>query len=139
MNPPTYTDGRSELVIAYRRSIGISKLGMSKRIEMAPRSYERIENGERPIPPGFIDTLERVLVEFDQDVQRIIDANDKLVAANGPQVMTLHVSSEPRDEWNRAVIGRAAIESVNPIVPMNQNDIRNTVAADPDQLETVSL
>lgn len=104
-NPPVYTAGLGELIRASRLYIGLSKDGMARKLGMTDRSYERIESGERDCPPGLLDSVDALMDAFDDDVFNLIrsatDAGDKVV----------EVSTEPRQEWHRCVVGRAAVES----------------------------
>jgi transcriptional regulator with XRE-family HTH domain len=104
-NPDAYTAGLGELVRASRLYLGLSKDGMAHRLNMSDRSYERIESGERDCPPGLLDSIDAVMDAFDDEVFRLIaDAT-----ASGDKVV--EVSTDPREEWHRCVVGRAAVES----------------------------
>ena len=104
-NPDTYTPGLGEFIRAARLYIGLSKDGMAHRLSMSDRSYERIESGERDCPPGLLDTIDVVMDAFDTEVGALIaDATD-----TGDKVVP--VSTDPREEWFRCVVGRAAVES----------------------------
>ena len=104
-NPDTYTPGLGELIRASRLYIGLSKDGMSHRLGMSDRSYERIESGERDCPPGLLDSIDALMDKFDTEVGELISD----ATAVGDKIVP--VSTEPREEWFRCVVGRAAIES----------------------------
>lgn len=99
--PETYELGLGEVIRGYRMYIGLSQPAMAHRIGMATRSYERIEEGERHCPPGFIDTLRELMNDFD-------DAVD--VAIRSERVLERpEVRLGEDEEYRRAVMGRAAI------------------------------
>lgn len=104
-NPDTYTAGLGELIRASRLYIGLSKDGMAHRLGMTDRSYERIESGERDCPPGLLDSIDALMDQFDDEVFRLVQD----ATASGDKVVD--VSTEPREEWWRCVVGRAAVES----------------------------
>lgn len=104
-NPSDYTSGLGELIRASRLYIGLSKDGMAHRLSMSDRSYERIESGERDCPPGLLDSIDTLMDKFDIEVAAIINE----ATAAGDAVIS--VSTEPREEWFRCVVGRAAVES----------------------------
>jgi hypothetical protein len=119
--PVDYTEGLGEVVRGYRLYTGLSAKGMADKLGMSVRSYERIENGEviprdrnnktAPCPPGFFDSLEKVVTEFDETVSTMIDNVRKLN-------VTPMVSAHPDKEWERCIAARAAVEStdVNPVL-----------------------
>lgn len=104
-NPPAYTRGLNELIRAHRIYIGLSRDGMAAQLGMSGRTYDRIENGDRDCPPGFIDSVDDVVSRYEQAVNEWVQKAEK----DGPMEIT--VSSDPRQEWHRSVIGRAAVES----------------------------
>jgi transcriptional regulator with XRE-family HTH domain len=104
-NPDTYTPGLGEFIRAARLYIGLSKDGMAHRLGMSDRSYERIESCERDCPPGLLDSIDAIMDAFDTEVGAVIAAATDV----GDKVIT--VSTEPREEWHRCVVGRAAVES----------------------------
>ena len=110
-NPDAYTNGLGEVIRASRLYMGLSKDGMAKQLAMSDRSYDRIESGERDCPPGLLDTIEKVMTRFDDEVAAVVD----LATAKGD--MVVNVSPDPRQEWRRSVVGRAAVES-HRVMPM---------------------
>lgn len=104
-NPDTYTPGLGEVIRASRLYLGLSKDGMAHQLKMSDRSYERIESGERDCPPGLLDSIDALMDTFDDAVFELIaDAT-----ATGDKIVD--VSTAPREEWHRCVVGRAAVES----------------------------
>jgi transcriptional regulator with XRE-family HTH domain len=110
-NPAEYTHGLSELIRAHRLYMGLTKDGMASKLGMADRSYERIESGERDCPPGLLDHIDRVVDEFDTEVDKAIAMADEMLVGKEDDVVRIELKSHPRNEWVRAVIGRAAIRS----------------------------
>ena len=52
--PATYTHGLGELIRAHRLYMCLSKDDMAARLKMNPRTYDRIESGQRDCPPGLL-------------------------------------------------------------------------------------
>lgn len=107
VGPEDYEDGLGEIVRAHRLYMGLSRPAMAKKLQMAFRTYERIEDGTRECPPGFIDTMRKLVVMFDDEVERMID---------NPQSHSLEVKPGEDYEWHRAIVGRAALAI--PITPV---------------------
>lgn len=97
--PEEPTWGLGEVIRAHRIYMGLSKAATAKHIGMAFRSYEQMEAGTRMCPAGFIDTLRKLVVDFDDEVDAFIDAG----------ITAPDVYSGEDDEWDRAVVGRAAL------------------------------
>lgn len=112
-NPPEYAQGLGELIRAHRLYMGLTKDGMANKLGMSDRSYERIESGERDCPPGLIDHIDAVVDAFDTEVETAITQSEAMLAGadNTDDVVRIELRSHPRNEWIRAVIGRAAIRS----------------------------
>ena len=129
--PAAYAEGYGELVRAYRLYIGVSQRTMAARIGIAEKSLSDIELGRRQCPPGFIDTVEKVVEEFTREVKEIIDevsetvrnSADALDNSYTPVPTSAKVTDNPRDEWRRAVVGRAAVES-GLIMPILVGNVR---------------
>ena len=119
-NPAEYTAGLGELINAARTYIGISKLGMAVKLGMRIRSYQRIENGDDECPPGLLDTIDALIAKFDAEVEQVVAAAEQRLAeaGNDDETVVVSVSSEPREEWSRLVVGRAAVTSglITPII-----------------------
>jgi len=106
--PDTYTHGLGELIRSHRLYMCITRDEMAARLNMNPRTYERIEAGQRECPPGLLDTLRGVLEDFERDVDRVAD--------NAPG--EVKVSGFPSKSWERAVAGRASVETAGAIIPV---------------------
>lgn len=104
--PEEYTSGLGEVIRAHRLYIGLSRPAMAKKLDMAFRTYERIEDGNRECPPGLIDTMREVVLQFDNAVEEILKSG----------IWTPRVYPGEDYEWDRAVMGRAAL--VRPIRPV---------------------
>lgn len=104
--PSTYVDNWGELIRASRSYMGLSQKSLAKRIGIAEKSLSDIEVGRRDCPPGFLDTIEAIVDEFDhavEELSKLVDGRD--------EVLEMTVSDDPAKEWERAVIGRAAVET----------------------------
>ncbi|SKN10925.1 Uncharacterised protein [Mycobacteroides abscessus subsp. massiliense] len=108
--PPAYTDGLGELIRAHRNYIGISGHSMAYRLGMRPKSLSDIELGYAACPPGFLDTILGIVEEFDKDVEKAVDVA-KSAQATEEEPFEMPVREDPRADWQRAVIGRAAVDS----------------------------
>ena len=110
--PPEYVEGWGELIRAHRMLMGVSQRTLARRLQMSERSLSDIEVGRRNCPPGFLDAVERVVKEFDTDVDRAIRAGADAVAEQSDELSRIRIelSDTPDAEWNRAVVGRAAVE-----------------------------
>lgn len=111
--PADYVDGWGELIRAHRLYIGLSQRTFAQRLEMSERSLSDIEIGRRRCPPGFLDSVVAVIREFDSDVEKAVRAAaDSMAGQPAEATMTpIEVSADPENEWNRVVIGRAAVKS----------------------------
>jgi len=99
--PVEYTYGLGEVIRGYRMYIGLGKGAMAAKLGIAERSYERIENGERACPPGFLDSISNVVKEFDEAVE--------MTVAYAPADPAVFEDRNAEGEWRRAVVGRAAV------------------------------
>jgi len=118
--PPEYADGWGELIRAHRAYIGVSQRTMAGKLKMTERSLSDIEVGRRACPPGFLNAVQEVSQEFYSDVVKIIKAADTtLEEADAPRDawFELPVSDDPKQEWSRAAVARAAVEGGN-IMPV---------------------
>jgi transcriptional regulator with XRE-family HTH domain len=97
--------GLGEVLRAARLYLGLSKTGIALKLSMAERSYTRMERGERPVPPGVLESLDEAMDEFDTAVELLIER------ATRSGDLAIEVSAEPEGEWHRAVVGRACVES----------------------------
>ena len=110
--PPEYVEGWGELIRAHRMLMGVSQGALARRLQMSERSLSDIEVGRRNCPPGFLDAVQRVVKDFDSDVDIAIRAGADAVAEQPHELrrIPIEVSDTPDAEWNRAVVGRAAVE-----------------------------
>lgn len=108
--PPVYTDGLGELVLAYRRYCGVSQRTFGDRVGIKEKSLSDIEIGRRPCPPGLVDTICRVIDDFDDAVEAVIDESER-IGASDTYTVSMEVGGPEVSEWARAVIGRAAVLS----------------------------
>lgn len=117
-NPPKPTAGLGELIRAKRLYTGLSKVGFARQLGVADRQYDRIETESRGdlCPTGFIDSIDAVLDRFDREVQEMIETV-------GERTVALTVSDAPRNEWARAVLGRAAVHTPG-ITPTLVGDVQ---------------
>lgn len=99
--PTDYTYGLGEVIRGYRLYLGLSRNAMAIALDIAFRSYERIEDGDRACPPGFLDSIRAVVEEFEYAVTHAVN--------DGPAGPIVHPGEN--DEWDRAVAGRAAVSS----------------------------
>ncbi|AGS81502.1 helix-turn-helix DNA-binding protein [Mycobacterium phage Holeinone] len=109
--PADYTDGLGELMRAKRLYIGLSQRGMAKHLsDMDRRSYQRIENGQDAMPPGLMTTVDTLVDKFDSEVDSVISAAEREHEARGGRYLEVTVPRDPRQEWERCVVARAAVE-----------------------------
>lgn len=125
-NPHDYTHGLGEFIRAHRLYIGLSQRGMAKNLgDMDRRSYQRIENDQDPCPPGLVDTVRELVAKFETEVDAVIDAaSAELERKYGIAVDTavkVSAPGDPRQEWERCVVARAAVDSdaVLPVLTSN--------------------
>ncbi|ABD58543.1 hypothetical protein PBI_PIPEFISH_46 [Mycobacterium phage Pipefish] len=116
-NPPVYTDGLGEVLRSIRLYTGLSKVGMAVQMKVAVRTYQRVEAGDDEMPPGFLDTAQAIADRFDSEVAETIAVAEGMLG-DSTGTVEIEVSGEPRNEWTRAVLGRAAFESgsITPIL-----------------------
>ena len=109
--PPEYAEGWGELIRAHRAYIGISQRTMAAKLNMGERSLSDIEVGRRSCPPGFLNAVQDVTQEFYRDVERVMSTASTWSDDNDGDMMELPINDDPKREWSRAVIHRAAVES----------------------------
>lgn len=122
-NPADYTDGLGELLHAKRLYTGLSQRGFAKHLnDMDRRSFQRIENGQDAMPPGLLDTADDLLDRFDTQVAAVQEAADRerLETATAG-LLPVFVPADPRQEWERCVVARAAVDGGN-IMPVLRQD-----------------
>jgi transcriptional regulator with XRE-family HTH domain len=104
MRPETYTSGLGEQIAAHRAYIGISQRGMARRLGVDRRFYQRVENGQDDCPPGFLDSVIKLVDAFDTAVDSVLD----YAAKHGNEV-NVEIQRAARWEWERNVAYRAAV------------------------------
>lgn len=114
--PPERAEGWGEMIRALRLYTGLSQRELARRIAVDRRTYQRIENGRELCPVGFIDTMRTVAHEFDDQIDVVLAAAETMVGDSGRPAQ-IQVREGDEFAWERAVIGRAAVESVT-IVPI---------------------
>lgn len=119
--PPVYREGYGELVRAHRIYLGLSQRSMAKKIGMAEKSLSDIEISRRECPPGLINTVWKIVEEFDADVDRVIAASEGMPICD-LGFADIPVSDAPSQEWKRSVIGHAAVESrrIRPVIVLER-------------------
>src|SRR5689334_11687939 len=109
-NPPERTPGLGELVRAHRAYTTLSGRVFAEKLGISERSLSDIEVGRRDCPPGFIDSVERVVDAFDREVTETTEKAREMLADVEPwATIEFTVSDLPSEDWVRAVIGRAAV------------------------------
>ena len=117
--PPEYTDGWGELIRSHRAYIGVSQRTMATKLSMSERSLSDIEVGRRSCPPGFLNAVQEISQEFYDDVAKVRTVADETIGDK--DWFELPVTADPKLEWQRAVINRAAVENGN-IMPVMTGD-----------------
>lgn len=108
--PPEYYLGYGELLRSYRLAMSLSLRGMAEKLDMSERSWSSMEQNRNACPPGMIDVVSELVTQFDAAVETLIElAEARGATADNP--MHIPVDYEPGDPWERAVIGRAAVDS----------------------------
>lgn len=116
--PADYAEGWGELIRAHRVYIGISQRTLAGKLKMSERSLSDIEVGRRACPPGFLNAVQEVAQQFYGDVRKVMAAADDSVEVIRNQGwFKIPVSDDPKMEWQRVVISRAAVENGN-IMPV---------------------
>lgn len=112
--------GYGELLRAHRYYIGLSPKAWSKRMNMLEFDLRNAELEHNDCPLRLVDAAAEVVDEFDGDVKATINN----VETETAEIVLVNV--DPRDEWQRVVIGRAAVESAM-ILPGLQPRARTAV------------
>lgn len=107
--PVDYTYGLGEVIRGYRLYVGLSRNAMAIQIGISFRGYDRIEDGDRPCPPEFIDSIRDVVQRFERAVEEM--------QLNGPDNPRVELGID--QEWDRAVACRAAVGCAR-ITPVRQ-------------------
>jgi transcriptional regulator with XRE-family HTH domain len=106
-SPPRYLWGAGAQLRAFRDYLGFTVSEMADLIDMARRSYQRIERGQDAVPPGLWDTLHLHRELFDLQVQAVILRAET----------TGLIEVDERDEqWQRRVAAEAAARTGVPVV-----------------------
>lgn len=88
--------------------MGISKDCLAERLKISERSLSDIEVERRACPPGFLDSVLKVIKEFDAEVEKLIRS---ATGSGEHEPIPVEVTADDGGEWARAVIGRAAVQS----------------------------
>lgn len=107
-----------ELVRAHRLYTGLSQRTFAERLGIKETSLSDIEIGRRDTPEGFMVSVETVVAQFDEEVDKCIKAAEQGVGDDDSKTLHIRVTADPDDEWARAVIGRAAVTSTDLILPI---------------------
>jgi len=67
-----YEWGRAARMRCYREYVGLSREEMAAALRIAPRSYQRFENGQAAIPSGIWSLVDELLSRFDQEVAKLV-------------------------------------------------------------------
>jgi len=105
-----YAMGLGEVVRSRRQYLGLSQVGMAKRLGMDRRSLQRIENGTEGLRQSLLDDIDDLVVQFDDRVDAIIDSARRHCKFSGSKVVVIAVSTDPTQEWERAAVSRAAVD-----------------------------
>lgn len=108
--PIEYTWGLNELIRAHRYYTGLSARTFAERCGIKERSLSDMEVGRRGCPMGFLDTVEKVIEDFDAEVDTAVEQAEHMLEGDDG-VINIDISRAGADEWQRAVIGRAAVTS----------------------------
>lgn len=119
--PPEYVDGWGELIRAHRSYIGISQRTMADKLKMGERSLSDIEVGRRSCPPGFLNAVQEITQQFYEAVSMIRRKADEALDGTEFDFYELPIFTDPKLEWERAVIDRAAVEGGN-VMPKVMGD-----------------
>jgi transcriptional regulator with XRE-family HTH domain len=110
--PTGYTDGLGGYVLARRLYTGLSQFGFALRCGMKRQtSISDIETGRRRTPAGFLDTVDAVVETFDADVETCIKTAEGMLVHEDSDVVHIEIGDSARDEYRRAVLCRASVES----------------------------
>lgn len=110
-DPAEYAEGLGELVRAYRKYLSVSQRCMAERLGMSERSFSDVETGRRLCPPGFLDSIRKLVGAFDSDVAHAVRAARDAAAAQEPpsKAMTIDIGDNLDGGWAHAVLCRAAV------------------------------
>lgn len=108
-----------ELVRAHRMYIGLSQRAFATKLGIPEKSLSDIEIGRRSGTQRFLDYVIDQVDEFDEAVKLTVTAAEDRLKHKAEETVHIEVDdeSELEAEWQRAVIGRAAVES-GLIVPL---------------------
>lgn len=99
--PSQAIEGLGELIRAHRLYLGLSQRGMAERLNIARRSYQRLENDVDRCPPTLMADVEALVDQFDEDVDTVLEEATKMRGLKATYTDT--------QEWERNVAGRAAV------------------------------
>jgi transcriptional regulator with XRE-family HTH domain len=111
--PEDYADGWGELIRAHRAYIGVSQRTMATKLNMSERSLSDIEIGRRSCPPGFLNAVQEITQRFYDSVTLMRRHADDALNDAEFEFYEIPVFIDPKMEWERAVIDRAAVEGGN--------------------------
>jgi transcriptional regulator with XRE-family HTH domain len=103
IRPPEPEHDLGELIRSYRLYVGLSQRGMAEKLNMARRSYQRIETSVDPCPPGLLADVEKLANHFEHHIDCVLAESERTGG------VTIKVDTDAKYEWERSVAGRAAI------------------------------
>lgn len=112
-HPSAPTKNLGELVRAHRSYCALSQRVFADMLGMKEDSLSDIEIGRRDCPRGFLDSVHAVVAKFDREVEEAIAQAEDILGGIDEDNAAAHfrVTDRYGDEWQRQVIGRAAVES----------------------------
>lgn len=111
MPKPGWTEGLGELVRAHRLYTGLSPRAFADECGIREQSLIDIETGRRDTPDGLMQTVEKVVERFDDEVEQVVRRAEEMLVGKEDATVHLEVTDEYGKEWQRAVVGRAAVTS----------------------------
>ncbi len=116
--------GKAGRLWCYRAYLGLRPEEMAVLLRVAPRSYQRWENGQEPIPVTLWADVDAIVSEFDKQVWKVLDSVER--DSHGQPTLPCRVlvhrgaggGDLPAGMWSR-IVGSAMLENpaIEPYFP----------------------
>lgn len=101
---PVLMYDRGELLWSYRSYLGLTQRGLAFITSMPRYQLQRMERNAEPCTMELFEKLGTLVTLFNEEVELL---KEKAEVSQTP--FTLVTGSQPSQEWERSIVGRAAL------------------------------
>lgn len=121
--------GKAARLWCYRAYLGLRPEEMAVLLRVAPRSYQRWENGQEPIPVTLWADVDKIVAQFDMKVDDLVERAEQEVDDGSTQTCRVLVhrgaggGDLPAGMWSR-IVGAAMVEdpTIDPYFPEDKEE-----------------